>query len=142
MSIFDGVASRCDKYQKIVVSSDSKSRCQHILNNPDGKNSLRQYKLDEDIFPQRTCCDFLVLNDTLRNAYFIELKGRDFTHGIEQLRSAENLLHSELSDYKKLFRLIHTRNLVHRLRTSKINKIIASWHGNFVERTLRYEEEC
>jgi len=144
MSVFDGINSRCEEHQRVIVSRDRRSRCTHILNNINGNNAMRQYKLDEDVFPRQVCCDYLVLNDTLHNAYFIELKGKDSVHGIEQLKAAEELLQSELVAYKKLFRLVFKGKggNVHNLRASNVSRIIDSWHGHFIARNTQYEENC
>lgn len=69
----------------------SENRCTHIAENPAGKY-VRQFKVDGEVFPSSgngpKRCDYLILNDTDGDAYYIELKGSDIRRAIEQVESS------------------------------------------------------
>ncbi len=100
--------SLCESRQKIIVSRDAGTQRKHRANNPQQKYNVRHYKLDGNIISQRTCCDFLLINDSLKNAYFIELKGGNIDEAVPQLEAGYQLFRSELTGYKFYFR----RNII------------------------------
>ena len=104
--MFENNESLCDPYAKIIVSKDKGEVRKHIAINPDQSFCVRQYRLDGGIFDNVMCCDFLLLNDTSKIAYYIELKGKDIGHAAKQLQAGEKLCHDELTDYKSLYRIV------------------------------------
>lgn len=94
------------------------NRCTHICKNPDGK-CVRQFLVDGDVFPkgkppQR--CDYLILNDTDKIAFYIELKGSDIPVAIAQIDSTRSLISRSIEDYTDCCRII-----LHKVRTHQIN---------------------
>lgn len=71
--------------------TSTENHCTHIAENPNGKY-VRQFKVDGDVFPSGGSgpkrCDYLILNDTDRHAYYIELKGSDILRAIQQIESS------------------------------------------------------
>lgn len=69
----------------------TENRCTHIAENPNGKY-VRQFKVDGDVFPSGGSgpkrCDYLILDDSTRHAYYIELKGSDIRRAIQQVESS------------------------------------------------------
>ena len=63
--------SLCEEKQKLIVSKDKGTSREHRAKNESGRYNVRHYKLDGDIVKQQKCCDYLLLNDTRKNAYFI-----------------------------------------------------------------------
>lgn len=120
--------SLCDKKQALVVSQDKKSKntCRHIARNTDACN-VAQFQLDGDIFQldgnifqgHEVRCDFLVLNQDKKNAYFIELKGSNIMHAKQQVESSVNLLRDDLTGYSCFFRIIF-RSQTQEVRSSKV----------------------
>lgn len=134
--------SLCEPYAKIVVSKDARSRAEHIAKNSGQKYYLRHYRLDGAIVSGETCCDFLLLNDTLKKAYYIELKGRDIRHGVEQLEAAEKLMKSRLTGYESNFRLIYSKAATHDIRSNKFRSFLDRvGNKHFIYKTVKYEEE-
>lgn len=88
--------SLCKKDAKIIVSKDKGETREHRANNPEQKYSVRQYKLDGEMVHDQKCCDYLVLNDTSQNAYFIELKGRKIDEAVPQLEAGRRLIENIL----------------------------------------------
>ena len=89
-----------DIHKKVYVSAEKGRK--HIANNPAGQYEVRQYRLDGNIVKNMMCCDYLLLNDSYMNAYYIELKGSDIAHAVEQLEAGlrifkESLRHKNLN---------------------------------------------
>ena len=66
---------------KILVLEENKRKC--IFSNPENLNLIKII-VDGCQITEGTRCDFLVL-DQQKNEYFVELKGKDIPHAIEQL---------------------------------------------------------
>lgn len=104
----DDCVSHCTPTQKSVVSTDGGKCCKHIAQNPLGK-SLLHYHVDGDVISgtETQKCDWLLLNETDKHAYFIELKGSgcDLQKAIHQLESTQVLLFAQLKEkeYQKMF---------------------------------------
>lgn len=74
--------SICEEKQKIIVSKDSGTARIHRAVNIDG-DYVRHYKIDGNVISDKTVkkCDFLLLNDSKKDAYLIEVKGTDCLSG-------------------------------------------------------------
>lgn len=107
--IFEKRESLCKPDAKTIVSRDKGTPRRHIAKNPEQKFKVRQYQLDGNIFQNIVCCDYLLLNDTSKMAYYIELKGSDIGHAAEQLQAGEKLCAGELPEYKFLFRIVASK---------------------------------
>ena len=112
-----------DKRQSIIVSQDRKSDCQHRARNVVKQNNLRsivrQYKIDGNIITIGNKCDYLVLNDDLKTAYLIELKGKDIHRAIKQLEDTLNIMKENLPDYTFFLRIAYTGKCTHTVRDNK-----------------------
>lgn len=117
----DGYKSRCTEKQTIIVSKDKGASSEHRAHNR-ASSDVRHYKLDGDIIKNQTCCDFLLLNDTKRDAYFIELKGRDITKGVKQLEAGYCLFARDLVNYTIYYRLIYTKARTHSVEGNDFRK--------------------
>ena len=104
--IFEGYNSLCKPNAKTIVSRDKGSSRRHIAENPEQKFSVRHFQLDGDVFQNVLCCDYLLLNDTTKIAYYIELKGHNIGHAAEQLMAGEKLCANEVGDYVALYRIV------------------------------------
>lgn len=93
-----------DKRQSIIVSQDRKSDCQHRAQNVVKENNLRsvvrQYKVDGNIITVGNKCDYLVLNDDLKTAYLIELKGSEIPRAIKQLDDTFSAIYGKMHTYR------------------------------------------
>lgn len=69
--------------EKILVLEENKKKC--IFSNPHN-HLLTKIVVDGCQITEGTKCDFLVV-DHKKNEYFVELKGKDIPHAIEQLES-------------------------------------------------------
>lgn len=67
----------------------SENRCTHIGMNRNAYD-VRQFRIDGDVYSKTDSasrCDYLLLNDSKTDAYFIELKGSDIKKAIQQIDS-------------------------------------------------------
>lgn len=80
----------------------------------DGKVIPKDYRATKRI-------DFLLLNETKKTAYFIELKGSHIKDAFEQLEVTDTHLKPLLEEYAVQWRIIyHSRTA--RLHTNEVNK--------------------
>ena len=132
--------SICEKRQKVVVSKDDKQSRVHRAINPEQKYDLRHYRLDGDLIKYEKCCDFLLLNDSLQKAYFIELKGENIDEAVEQLEAAALKLRSELKDYLCLYRIVSSRVPTHKVHSMKYRKFQEKCGARLITKSKRLEE--
>ena len=85
--LLDPQKSKCKKNDKIIVSKDLNTDRKHVAENLK-QNNVRQYQLDGVIIKNQKTCDYLVLNDDSKKAFFIELKGRNVSEAISQFEGA------------------------------------------------------
>ena len=113
-NLFLGHDSMCGAHQKIIVSRENQSI--HRAHNANSKE-VRQYQLDGQIFPKgtRSVCDYILLNDTEKKAYLIELKGRNTEDAIPQIEKSEQAVRSSLHGYAFLYRIVFSGSGTHRL---------------------------
>ena len=114
--------SLCEKNQAIVVSRDRGTQREHRAENPQRKFDLRHYGLDGNLIQQKTCCDYLLVNDSRKKAYFIELKGGNIDDAVKQLEAGESYCRSELSGYETYFRIICSKARTHKMQGNRIRK--------------------
>lgn len=103
--------NNCVPYRAGTCSSfvSSENGCKHEAKNPD-KKAIRQFKVDGEVFPKGhdpERCDWLLLDDTKGNAYYIELKGSDIPHAIEQIESTIREIHWSISEYIIFKRIVY-----------------------------------
>ena len=116
------------------VFTSSENGCRHI-----GNNTKRQYvlhfKVDGEIFTGtvETRCDYLLLNDDTKTAYYIELKGSDLSKAIRQIENTIKLLSPSLPGYAVLRRIVyHTGS--HNVHASEVLRWKARYKAVVKER--------
>jgi hypothetical protein len=111
--------SRCEPKQRLIVSSEK--GCTHRANNV-LLSAVRHFQIDGDVVrdSQTLKCDYLLLNDDVKTAYFIELKGSDIQHAIKQLECTYSIFAGELLGYKALFRVVYKTGSSHNVRASAV----------------------
>lgn len=120
--------SLCTIKQKEIISEEGGKK--HHAHNK-YQNDVRHYKLDGGLVSQQKCCDYLLLNDTKKQAYFIELKGNDIKKGIEQLKCGVKIFSPELSGYDILCRLVCSRAKTHNVHDSTFRKFKKEYGKKF-----------
>lgn len=114
--------SLCDKNQAIVVSKDAKQSREHRATNPKRVFDLRHYRLDGDLVENETSCDYLLINDSSKKAYFIELKGENIDEAVDQLEASEKKFALELGGYNFYYRIVCSKALTHKIRKPHYSK--------------------
>ncbi len=96
-----------DIHKKLIVSSENGRR--HIAENPSGNYEVRHYHLDGEILHNTLCCDYLLINDSRLKAYYIELKGSDLAHAVDQVIAGERQCKDSLQGYESYYRIITSK---------------------------------
>lgn len=114
--------SLCEKNQAIVVSRDRGAQREHRADNPQRKFDLRHYKLDGVLIQQTTCCDYLLVNDSRKKAYLIELKGENINDAVDQLEAGEQKCKEELKGYRFFYRIVCSKAKTHKIQNIKFRR--------------------
>ena len=86
-------------------------------------------------------CDYLVLNDGSKKAFFIELKGSNVSEAIPQFEGAIKKLSSELLNYSFKFRIISSKCKTHEIMDSKITTFKKKYGSEaLIIKTQEYKE--
>lgn len=124
---------------KCFVSQEN--GCKHIGNNS-GRDEVRQFKVDGDIFPKGekpNRCDWLLLNDDKKKAYFIELKGSNIEYAISQIEESVKRLQPSIPSYKIYRRLIY-RTGTHKIQGNGVVRWKSKHKGTAIIKERIYEE--
>lgn len=111
----------------------SENRCTHKGKNPN-QHFIRQFKIDGEVFPKGTStkrCDYLLINDTAKTTYYIELKGSDIPTATVQIDNTVDLLSPSLPDYK-VFRRIIYRSSTHKMDENSVVRWKLRHRGTFI----------
>ena len=114
--------SLCERYQRIIVSEEKGKK-----HTADNKNSheVRHYRLDGGLVKQQLCCDYLLLDDTGKKAYYIELKGKDMEHAVEQVIAGEKICERLLKGYLSFYRIVTSKSRTHNNQPSNFRKLLS-----------------
>lgn len=112
----------CKEHQKEIHSKENNS--EHIAVNIDG-DSVRQIKIDGDILPadynQERRADYLILDETKKTVYLIELKGSHIMSAFLQLENTNKKLSNALKGHKVYWRVICSSRTVN-LKNNDVKK--------------------
>lgn len=103
--------------------SCAEKNCTYIVENP-GSKCVRQFKVDGGVFPENSSqirCDWLFLNDTNQAAYYVELKGTDIFHAIEQIEKTEQEIQPSIREYVVYRRIVYHSHS-HRVTDQRVQK--------------------
>lgn len=106
MDINDYTPHRAGTYTEFVSSENG---CKHIGRNVSG-HEIRQFKIDGEVFTKNADtarCDYLLLNDEAKRAYYIELKGSDLEKAIQQIEATVQIFQNSLPEYTPFKRVVY-----------------------------------
>lgn len=111
-NMLSGYCSHCDERQNLIVSKEKRSK--HIAEN-ENCQLVRQYQIDGEVIKDKDAvkCDYLVLNDEKKTAYFIELKGSKVVHAIEQIEETAKRFRPCLHGYQFYYRIVFSGSGTH-----------------------------
>ena len=120
--LLDPKASLCDINAPHIICEEHNKK--YIAHNPNRKFNVRKYQLDGNLIKNKTCCDYLVLDDSNTKAYYVELKGQDIQKALEQLEAAEVICRAELGkSYTSMFGIVAGKVRSQELKTARYRKI-------------------
>ena len=128
-----------DGQHAVFVSSEN--RCIHEGKNPN-QHFIRQFKIDGEVFPKSSStkrCDYLLINDTAKTSYYIELKGSDIPMATVQIDNTVSLLSPSLPNYR-VFRRIVYKSSTHKTEESSVVKWKLRHKGTVVINRNKIEE--
>jgi hypothetical protein len=103
------MVSCIDKGSKVKYSYENRSA-----------DFLSKYSVDGGLIADGGAkCDYLLLNCNKSKSYFIEIKGSDLIHAIEQIDRSIDLLKTFISDFSIFARIVLTRVNTHDLINTK-----------------------
>ena len=115
--------------RKSQIVSKEKGR-KHTGLNPKGC-CVTHYRVDGVILQNQTACDYILINETERIAFLIELKGCRVDKAVAQLQATEEALREYLRIYKLQFRIVTSTSPSRKSRTTGVKtsypKIIDLW---------------
>lgn len=80
----NGFISLCGKNAEQIVSRDKGNPQYHKANNV-SNSEVTHYQIDGEVIKTGDRCDYLLMNETSKTAYLIELKGSDLVKAASQL---------------------------------------------------------
>ena len=83
-------------------------------------------------------CDYLLLNDEAKRAYYIELKGSDLEKAIQQIEATVQMFQTSLSGYTTYRRIIYFSGTTD-IRGSAVQRWKAKHHTAVIRRRLYSE---
>lgn len=136
-----GHTSLCTEHAKIIKSKDGGNPQTHIANNIQ-EDYVTHYKIDGEVITSSdTRCDFLLINEDKKTAYFIELKGSDLCKAAEQIEATEIALAAQLSMYpSRRYRIVSNRVNTHDIHSSKYKRFQKKWGKNLQQKVKLLEE--
>lgn len=126
-----------------VVCSDHKSSTNFIFDNR-SSDSLTKYRVDGCLITDEGAkCDFLLLNCSKSESFFIELKGSDLIRAVEQIDRSIDLLLNLIIDFNVNARIVLTRvNTIdlRNIKYLKLEKKIRRLGGNLKKQSRQLTE--
>ena len=134
---FDKNAEFTHDSRKTISVSDKKSATKYILeNNSQLHHSL--YHVDGGLITEGNKCDYLLINCEHKRAYFIEIKGSDLNHAIDQIDAALTALRSKIPNHTVHARIALTRvngSDLKSIKYKKLQKRVQCMGGSIIQRT-------
>lgn len=132
--------SICSKHALQIVSRDTGNPQYHRANNRD-KDYVTHYKIDGVVLKAGNKCDFLLIDETKKKAYFIELKGSDLTEAAKQIEATELALRQELVGYNLQYRIVANKCKTQEIYSTGYKKYRMRWKGHLMQKTGWIEED-
>ena len=131
--------SRCKKDARRLVSEEN--HCKHIANNIDS-DCVYHIHIDGEVIP-KSCTttrrvDYLLINETKKDAYLIELKTQHIMDAFKQIEVSNDNLQGLLSGYDMKWRVVH-KSRTFGMHTHEVTKFRRQ-HDNLIIRKTPMEE--
>lgn len=136
----NGFESICDRNAAQIVSKDKGNPQYHKAYNRK-RAEVTHYKIDGVVITSGSRCYFLLMNETEKTVYLIELKGSDLVKAAEQLETTEAALKQELSKYSLYYRIVANKCRTQAIHSSAYRKYQLRWNGRLAQRSGFIEED-
>lgn len=135
----------CEEYtdNRSTISVEENKR-KYLAHNK-AKSEVCLIRVDDCLIKEGVKCDFLLLNCDQKKSYFIELKGKDILHAIEQIDRTISLLYEKIDSYSYSVnaRIVLTKVYPPDLRSNEYKKLerkLKKMKGNLVKHEITLEE--
>lgn len=128
--------------RSLVSITDKGSSTEYRYNNKESDH-LAKYRIDGGLITEGVKCDYLLLNCEKKHSIFIEIKGSDLIHAVEQIDRSIDLLKTKMTDFSFFARIVLTRvNTTDLKNTSllKLEKKMKSLNGNLIKKNKILED--
>jgi hypothetical protein len=130
--------------RSVAVLKDKGASTEYRYENK-SKDHLSKYRIDGGLIASGAKCDYLLLNCEKKKAFFIELKGSDFIHAIEQIDKSIDVLKSDLpATFSIHARIVCTRANTINLRDTRFLKLerkVKKLGGDLEKQTTKLVEK-
>ncbi len=136
-----GAQSCCPPDAAFVVAKENRSEYRGINKK---QQSVRLFHVDGGLIRDKATerCDYLLLNDDLKEAYFIELKSSKLKHAYEQIQQTISLARDSLRGYEVYQRIVFNGRVTIGVTQSwLIRERIKAGKSPKGRERLRYERE-
>jgi hypothetical protein len=131
--------------RKDVSITDKGSKVKYVYENK-SSDFLSKYKVDGGLISDDGLkCDYLLLNCNRLRAYFIEIKGTDLIHAIEQIDRSIDLLKPAISKFAVFARIVLNRvstpNFKSNPKYLRLEKKVKTLNGNLKQQSKVFSEQ-
>jgi hypothetical protein len=136
----------CVSDKLIKVREKKASRSTFILSNPSGKEICRvEYDGCFNTNNNQDKCDFLLLDCEGRSAYFVELKGSNFTKALSQIQATLDREKAKLIGFKLEARVVLSKfrapNYQNDSRYVRLRKALRRTGGDLKKQSVKLQEQ-
>jgi len=129
--------------RETVSFTDKGSKTKYSYDNK-ANNYLSKYRVDGGLIADNGYkCDYLLLNCNKVKAFFIEIKGSDLIHAIEQIDRSIDMLKKTISEFSIFARIVLTRVNTTDLKNTKylkLEKKVKALKGDLIQRSREWTE--
>ena len=138
---FDGKDCCLCKQSTLTVVMEK--RCEYRFITKENKRICKIH-IDGCLIKSGVRCDYLLIDCSRNKAYFVELKGSDFLHAVNQLGRSIDYLAKEIGDCDVFARIVLTKvnvpNLINNPTLLRFEKMLKKRGGNLRAETVRMVE--
>lgn len=134
----------CEEFtdRRTSISVEEKQKVYSARNKEKQKVCL--IRIDACLIEEGKKCDYLLLNCDSKVSYFIELKGNDMLHAVEQIDRSIDLLINKISEYAVNARIVLSRVYPPDLESNKYKKLkkkLKKYNGTILKHEKLLKED-
>ena len=143
MSCYPFDKKECEEYsdRRKQISIQEKGK-KYLANNKNEK-LVSVSRIDDCLIKDGNKCDFLLLNCDNKQAYFIELKGSNLLHAVDQISTSIDRIGGKLSEFKINGRIVPSRVYPPDIRSNKVKRLekqLKKMGGKLAKKAMVFEE--